>query len=218
MRGLIIATALGCAALIGIAIFFTVNSTGQGPRSVPISPRYEQRVSDGFWKRGASEPKVTVLEYLDFQCIPCQAVSGLVDEAFRQTQDIAQFQIRLYPVTDNNDKALLVARGAEAAGRQGKFWEMSNILFANQAEWIKTTPDAMKATLETYAQTLHLSADQFRSDMGDRALEEPIDRDRAAGNRLPIEGMPTFVINGEVVNNFPQTADALVALIKAAAR
>ena len=214
MRGILIATTLGCVALIGMAIFFTVNNRGGGPRTVALSETYNQRVSDGYWKRGTATPKVTVLEYLDFHCATCAQVATIVDETYQQTKDIAQFQVRLYPLFNLHNKARVTARAAEAAGRQGKFWDMYTLLFTHETSWDGADPETMRDTISQYADALNLNIGQFNTDMQDGSLDEPVDRDIAAGNRIPLQDTPTFLINGTVVAGIPATSEEFVTLIK----
>lgn len=217
MRGVIIGTVIACIALIGAAVFFTVNGHSSGPRIIPIDSSYTQRVTDGYWKRGASNPKVTLTEYLDFQCPSCLAAAPIVDDAMSQLSDIVQLQVRLYPITSIHANALQAAKAAEAAGRQGKFWSMHDLLFTNQQTWEVQSPSQFKTTLDGFAQNLKLNMDQFHNDEGDSTITDTIDRDQAAANRIPITGTPTFLINGQLLKNFPATADQLIQLLKDAA-
>ncbi|HSI20725.1 MAG TPA: thioredoxin domain-containing protein [Verrucomicrobiae bacterium] len=217
MRGIIICAVLACIAIIGSAILFTLNSSGGGPRVVPMHSSYEQRVADGYWKKGAEQPKVTFLEYLDFQCVPCRAASPMIDEAYTQTRDFVQIQNRIYPITLNHPLALQAARGAEAAGRQGKYWEMHDNLFVNQPLWEKQSSEAFKGTLDSYAKAFNLNIEQFHRDLKDATLDEPIDRDMAMGNKIPLQQTPLFFINGKVVETFPANSTELVEILKKAA-
>jgi protein-disulfide isomerase len=217
MRGIIVGTVVACAALIGLAVFFTVNSSDQGPRLTPIDKQYETRVADGYWKKGAENPKVTVTEYLDFQCPACYVAFPLMQEVYNQTQDIAQFQTKMYPIVSIHDKAKTSARAAEAAGRQGKFWEMHDILFTNQKAWERQTPVQFETTVELYAESLNLNIEQFRRDIQDSSIQDPIDKDVTAGNSLPIGGTPSFLINGQLLQRTPQNVEEFVNLIRQAA-
>jgi protein-disulfide isomerase len=213
MRGIIIATVIGCLALIGVAIFFTVNSPGAGPRLTPLAEQYTKRVEEGYWKKGPEQPKVTMTEYLDYQCPGCGALSSVVDEAVRQTTEFVEYRVRMYPLISIHNKAQVAARAAEAAGRQGKFWEMHDILFANQQGWESAAPASFRTTVLSYAESLQLNSEQFKQDLDDQNIDEAIDRDKTAGNRIPVQGTPTLLINDRVITNLPQTAEELVKLL-----
>lgn len=216
MRGIIIASIVGCAALIGLAVFFSLNSSGSGPRILPLDTTYEQRVTDGYWKRGAENPKVTLVEYLDFQCPACQAMSTIVEQATAQTADFVQYQVHIYPLIQIHDKATAAAKVAEAAGRQGKFWQMSTLLFAHQKEWEAQIPLTFKTTAEGYATNIGLNLEQFQRDVNDSTINDAVDRDVAAGNRIPVQGTPTFIVNGQVLTSYPTTVEEFVAMLKTA--
>jgi protein-disulfide isomerase len=217
MRGIIIGTIVACAVLIGGAVFFTVNGNkGGGPRIVALHPSYEQRVADGYWKKGAEDPTVTLTEYMDFQCPGCASAVPLVEDVVRETSDFVQFQVRQYPLTNIHDKAMMAAVASEAVGRQGKFWEMYSILFTSQKEWEGQAPATFRTTLESYAESLNINMEQYRRDVRDGQIEDAITRDRTAGNRLQIPGTPSFAINGELVQR-PTTVEDFVALLKSKA-
>lgn len=216
MRGVIIGAIIACIVLIGAAVLFTVNGHGSGPRLVAMDSSYEKRVSDGYWVKGAANPKVILTEYTDFQCEPCQTGYSISEAALRQTSDFVQFRVHLYPDATSYPNAVAAARTAEAAGRQGKFWPMYNILFANQSQWSGITPDSAKRLFESYAKSLAVNIDQYRSDLADATISDPIDRDMAAGNRIPLKGTPSFLVNDQLLSSFPQSSSDLVTILKAA--
>jgi protein-disulfide isomerase len=214
MRGVIIGTILACALLIGGALFITFNSRSTFARLVPLDSNYEKRVNDGYWKKGSVTPKVVLTEYMDFQDPSTLVALNIINDTMRSMGDELQFRLRMYPMSDSHPNALLAAKVAEAAGRQGKFWEMSDILLVHQQVWAPMTAEAFKKEYDAYAGSLRLNLDQFHSDIADSAITEPIDRDKAAANRIPLIGTPTFLINDELVNGFPPTTEALTALLR----
>ncbi|MBU6388898.1 thioredoxin domain-containing protein [Patescibacteria group bacterium] len=214
---IIIVAAVLCAALIGGGIYFAVRPQPTGPRQVPISASYTDRVKAGGWTRGTTHPQVTVVEYGDFQCPACYNYFPIVERSYADTKDIAQFVFRQYPLQQHN-KAMQAAKAAEAAGRQGKFWEMYNLLYTKQPEWADDTTFSFGSRLSDYAGSLGLNADQFNADMNDPSIEDEISKDVAKGNQVPLTGTPTIVIDGTVLSNLPATSDALTALIRQAAQ
>ena len=88
-----------------------------------------------------------------------------------------------------HDRAVPAARASIAAGRQGKFWEMHDLLFENQ-----TTLE--QADIERFAQQLQLDMTRFRSDMQSRATQQQIDQDLDQGRRLEVDSTPTLIVNG----------------------
>jgi protein-disulfide isomerase len=106
---------------------------------------------------------------------------------------------------------MLGSRAAEAAGKQGNFFEMHDLLYENQDNWSKVgNPNGV---LEGYAKQLDLNIDQFKSDMASEETNNVINADRREGNAIGATSTPTFVINGKKVEKMPQTLDQFKKLI-----
>jgi len=200
MKGLIIAAIVLCAALIGGGIYFTLKPVAQGPRTVPISAAYADRLSTGYWSTGATNPKVTVTEYADFQCPACQVLSAPLNQAIAQFPDTVQLQFRDYPIENKHDKALFGAEAAEAAGRQGKFWQMHDLLYANQTSWESDTVLQFKDVVYGYAKQLGLDVNQFKRDVADKSINDAINKNIADGNAINLQATPTILINGTMLD------------------
>jgi cyclophilin family peptidyl-prolyl cis-trans isomerase len=117
----------------------------------------------------------------------------LLEEAYG---DNLQFVYRHFPLISIHDKAFLAAEAAEAAGAQGKFWEMHDLLFQRQAEWSGLSADQFPEVLAGYAEELELDVDRFNEDLQSQAYAEKVQGgyDEAAAMGLP--GTPTMFING----------------------
>jgi protein-disulfide isomerase len=108
--------------------------------------------------------------------------------------------MRNFPLHGNS---VLAATAAEAAGEQGKFWEMHNLLFENQQTWgEKQTPQTELFT--QYAQTLGLDMTKFSAVLKSNSYAAKIQRDKSDGMALGIKGTPTFFVNGKMVRGVPQ--------------
>ncbi|HVI60565.1 MAG TPA: thioredoxin domain-containing protein, partial [Candidatus Saccharimonadales bacterium] len=94
--------------------------------------------------------------------------------------------------------AFAAARAAEAAGMQNKFWEMHDLLYENQAQW--SNSGDVSSIFKQYAQQLGLNAAQFQKDYASKAVNNAINADIAAGNKLKIEGTPTFYLDGKKID------------------
>lgn len=95
---------------------------------------------------------------------------------------------------------MTAALAVEAAGRQGKYWEMHDALFENQASWgEQQRPDP--ALFEKYAQQIDRYAERFRSDVKDKSVRDRVERDIASGKALGNTGTPSFFLNGEKLEN-----------------
>ncbi|MET0426425.1 MAG: Na+/H+ antiporter NhaA [Actinoplanes sp.] len=137
--------------------------------------------------RGPADASVTVVEYGDFQCPYC----GLAEPSVRELLVDADLRYvwRNLPLTDVHPQAQLAAQAAEAAGLQGKFWEMHDLLMAHQ--------DHLRIRdLFEYAGQLGLDADRFHEDMMNPACTGRIAADVESADLSGVSGTPTFFING----------------------
>jgi protein-disulfide isomerase len=139
--------------------------------------------------QGLPTAAVTLLEYGDFQCPYCGAAYAEVKEVQRALGDDLLFAFRHFPLAQIHQFALGAAEAAEAAGAQGKFWEMHDLLFENQRHL--APPDLLR-----YATTLGLDLDRFTADLEQGTHEPKIREDFMSGVRSGVNGTPTFFING----------------------
>jgi protein-disulfide isomerase len=202
-----------CVILIGGGVFFATRPDAPQVRSIAMSEQYTNRVAAKAWVKGATNASVTITEYADYQCPGCAAIAPLITEVLSKT-DFVKFEYRNYPLTQHN-KARLAARAAESAGRQGKYWDMHGILYANQAAWENTTLTAFRDTVKGYASNLGLNAEQFVADLDDKAIDSLINQDVSDGNKVPVTGTPTILVNGVKLETLPKSADEFIALLEA---
>ncbi len=215
MKAIIAGAAIFCVALIGLGAFIATREGAEQARIVPIHAEYVARQNAKGWVKGADTPLVVVEEYGDFQCPGCAAAQPVLSEALRLTDSYVQFIYRNYPLPQHN-KARLAAKGAEAAGRQGKYWDMHEILYATQQNWTNTSVSAFKDELVQRADALGLNTEQFRNDLNDSSIDGIINEDVTAGNNVPVTQTPTILINGVMVQSMPSTAEAMVQLLEQA--
>lgn len=160
--------------------------------------------------KGSATPKMTLVEYSDFQCPACGNVYPMLEEMFAKYKDRISFTYRHFPLAQHKN-ALSSAYASEAAGTQGKFWEMADMLFKNQSEWSESV--TAQIIFEGYAQKLGLDIAQFKSDMKSDAVKAKVERDRKSGRLSNIDHTPTFFINGKLSDN-PSSKEELKALIE----
>jgi protein-disulfide isomerase len=160
--------------------------------------------------RGASNAAVTLLEYGDFECPHCGAAHPIVDSVMRRAGKTARFAYRHFPLTNIHPHAERAAEAAEAAGAQGKFWEMHDRLFEHQ----HALDDE---SLLIHAEALDLDLRRFASELA-RGVHAPrVREDFLSGVRSGVNGTPTFFING-VRHDAPWDAPTLLHAIQLAAR
>lgn len=162
---------------------------------------------------GNASSSVVMVEYSDFECPACRAYSGVVKQIMVEFGDKMVFVYRNFPLTEIHQNAELAARAAQAAGKQGKFWEMHDLLFEKQDEWAQAAnPEPM---FESYSTLLGISVDQFKIDSGSKEVISFVRAQRASALKLGLQGTPSFFINGKQIQN-PSSVDAFRTLIKAA--
>ena len=139
--------------------------------------------------RGPEDGKVTLVEYGDFECPHCGRAEPVVRQLLQRFGGDLRFVFRHLPLVDVHEHAELAAEAAEAAGAQGKFWEMYEALFAHQGAL------EMK-DLEEYARGIGLDVPQFTSDLQSRRYALRVARDLESADLSRVAGTPTFFING----------------------
>lgn len=163
-------------------------------------------VDAGDSTQGPADAPVTLLEYGDFECPFCGRAFWELKKLESAVGDRVRFAFRHFPLAQAHPHALLAAEAAEAAGAQGKFWEMHDKLFTNQH-------NLEAPALLTYAAEVGLDVPSFARDLQEHRHLPKVRRDFREGVRSGVNGTPTFFINGERWNG-PYTAEALLAGIE----
>ena len=144
--------------------------------------------------RGNPDAPVTLEEFGDFQCPPCGTFATFSEELLKEYDSRLRIVFRNFPLSAH-EHAREAALAAEAAGLQGRFWEMHDVLYREQASGVMLR---MRAQLfESYAGTIGLNLDQFRKDVDSEKAKERVDSDRARGDSLGIKVTPTMFINNQ---------------------
>lgn len=177
---------------------------GVGPGCTLVSPRatpgpelvslFSPAAED--WSRGPEDAKITIVEYSDFQCPYCSGLAPVLDELQEAYPDDIQVVFRHFPLDSIHDKALLSAQAAEAAGLQGKFWEMHDLLFARYEEWTPMDTGEFTSWLsETAVSELGLDQAQFEADLTSTEIVELAEKAWQDGQALGLPGTPFVIIN-----------------------
>ncbi|MGB3023591.1 MAG: thioredoxin domain-containing protein [Candidatus Saccharimonadales bacterium] len=145
---------------------------------------------------GKADAKVVVIEYADFQCPGCYAAYPQYKAVSEQYKGSVAFVFRNFPLSSAHPNALAAASAAEAAGLQGKYWEMHDLVFQNQPDWKSALADQRDAKFEALASQLGLNIDQFRTDIAGSKVSIKINTDRALGLKMNVDSTPTLFING----------------------
>jgi protein-disulfide isomerase len=160
---------------------------------------------------GPADAAVTLEEFGDFQCPPC----GKLSEPINQLQKQYNLRViyRQFPLAIHAH-AKDAAFAAEAAGRQGRFWQMHDLLYREQAVWSKST-DA-RALFNAYAGMLQLDLGRFKQDMDSNEVEQRVELDQRRGAVIGVKNTPTVFVNNEAIPGTQTNPDALPAVIEAA--
>lgn len=153
--------------------------------------------------RGGTNAKVALEEFGDYQCPPCWRLHPILQKIFSDYGNRISFTFRNFPIAQHKF-AVLAAHTAEAAGQQGKFWEMHDLLYEKQPEWREA--DDARPLFMKYAQSLGLDTQRFAQDMDGSQASMRLILDQRRAQALNVKGTPTLFINGQEVP-FEETMD-----------
>lgn len=142
--------------------------------------------------QGAANAAVTIVEFFDPECESCRAMAPVVKKIMKDYQGKVRLVLRYMPLHQNS---LLAAQVTEAAGEQGKFWQMHDLLFERQTEWGEKR-EPQTALFEKYATELGMNVEQLRTAIADRRYLQKIERDKKDGQSVGVNKTPTFFVNG----------------------
>lgn len=158
--------------------------------------------------QGPPSAEVTLVEYGDYECPHCGTAYWIIQDAQARLGDSLRFVYRNFPLTEVHPHAEIAAEAAEAAGAQGKFWEMHDLIYEHQQEL-----DAQQ--LVRFAGRLGLDADRFEQALQHGTYRDRVRQDFVSGVRSGVNGTPTFFINGLRYDG-PWQGEELIAALEAA--
>lgn len=150
--------------------------------------------------RGNKDAKVTVIEYGDYECGPCKSFESTIDDLHNRYKDRVAFVYRNFPIASSHPNARAAAATVEAAGLQGKYWEMHSLIYDRQDDWSKAQPKDRSSIFLQYAKQMGLDIDKFNKDIAKDEITKKIDFDIALGNKHGVDATPTIFVNGEKLN------------------
>lgn len=213
---------LAVIIVVGIVVFFmsdgkSSTTASATDKSTQTEKQQTKENSDPIenidqkWSKGNPKAKIQITEYSDFQCPYCQKGADMISAVYDKYKDQVNIAFSNFPLTSIHPYALRAAEAADAAGYQGKFWEMHDLLFANQ----KNLTDS---DLESYAKKLGLDMDKFtlyfnNTNIKDKMLKQEEDASKTEYDELAldaskkvvvkgkakIQGTPAFLINGKLI-------------------
>lgn len=195
----IVLLVVGMAALIYFAA-----SNSDSSAMLDATQQEILQVKDGDWVKGNPDSDVVLVEYADFECPACGAYYPLVEEIADAYGDQIAVVYRDFPLSFHQN-ARTAAWAAEAAGEQGMYFEMMDLLFTNQQEWSGKTANV--ALFYDYAESLGLDMDQFRDDAVSDEIKDRVEEDYQSGLAIGVNSTPTFFLNGQRITGMQSTDD-----------
>jgi protein-disulfide isomerase len=177
-------------------------------REAVVKKYFDDNVSFDFFdlkdtpRKGAAKAKITIVEFADFECPHCALVSKTMSDLVKAFPDDVAVYFKNFPLPAHTH-AEAASRACAAAGRQNKFWQMHDLVFANQ---MNLGPERFTE----FATELGLNLPKFKADMESDAVRKLVERDRAEGMRAQLTGTPTLYINGKLYHE-EKTLEALKA-------
>ncbi|MBV9619109.1 MAG: thioredoxin domain-containing protein [Verrucomicrobia bacterium] len=205
----VIVALVAVAALGGGAYLYRAKRAAASPLKISKEAGEQEAVSAHVL--GPADAAVTLEEFGDFQCPPC----GRLSEPINQLQKHYNIRIiyRNFPLPVH-EHATEAAYAAEAAGRQGRFWQMHDLLFREQAVWSKS-PDA-RSLFNAYAGMLQLDSGRFKQDMDSSEVQRQVDIDKQRGAQIGVSNTPTIFLNNQAVPPTQLNPESLAAAVEAA--
>lgn len=164
--------------------------------------------------KGNPEAQVTLIEYSDFQCPACGQFYPYIKEVIEEHGDNLRFEYRHFPLLSIHPYALKAAHVAEAAGQQGEFFAMHDMLFENQSTWSQSTnPDAY---FNQYAEEIGLDMGTFERHMNASVIDDKIKESFNDARSRGFTGTPTLLLNGNVMEfeTFQEFKDQIKSAIE----
>lgn len=187
------------------------NGVPPKPNNTPLTSNMQGAQPPNF--KGAQNSSVVLEEFADYQCPTCATMHPVMNEITATYGSRIKFIYRNYPLTQIHRNAYEAAVAAEAAGLQGKFWDMQNLIFQNQRNWQNV--EIVRPVFEGYAQTLGLDVEKFKSDVAGLPAKQRVDMDAARARSLNVSSTPTILVNGIPIPFEQMTVDGMKKIIDA---
>jgi protein-disulfide isomerase len=181
--------------LVGIAVFSLGGMNGLGNDTTPkVAKDIKTLIRSDSHSKGPAKAKITLVEFGDYQCPACGTAYPVVVQILDNYKDKIRFVFRNYPLAVHPNSNV-AAEAAEAAGAQGKYFEMYATLYENQKAW-SDSKDALDEYFVKYAKAMRLDVDKFTKEVKANKYAEKIQKDVNDGNAVSVQATPTFYING----------------------
>ncbi len=195
-------------AVIGFFVFLVAQlATSKPDDGDPTQTDIAITASDHV--KGLAGSAVELIEYSDFQCPACGAFYPIVSQIVDEYSDRIVFAYRHFPLPQHQH-AKAMAYAAEAAAKQGTFWEMHDLIFENQNAWSPLL--SVSKTIMDYATRLKLNLDQFEADLKSTEVRDFVDAQYSSGVANGVNGTPSFFVNGVKITT-PRSLEAFKVVL-----
>lgn len=181
-----------------------IDLTGVENNSVVAASDQNGNIADH--TKGSESNKILLIEYGDYQCPSCGDAYPNVNTLMEEYGDDVTLVFRNFPLTAIHPNARAAAAVAEAAGLQGKFWEMYDKLYVSQNDWSGLDASKRTTVFNSYAQDLGLDMDKFNADVAGKEAGQKINFDMALGKSVDVAATPTFFLNGKKLDDATSSA------------
>jgi protein-disulfide isomerase len=208
-----------CVAVLGALVFMSrsqkVDVSSINPYSIQPASKASGNIADHVY--GNKDSKVLLVEYGDFQCPSCGAAYPIIKQVKEEYKDKIAFVFRNNPLPTLHPNAKAAAAAGEAAGLQGKFWEMHNKLYDLQDSWSNLDTNQRTDAFVSYAKEVGVKdINKFKADMSADNVGAKINFDLSLGQKIGVTGTPTFTLNGDTLSSDQRASvDALKKAIDA---
>lgn len=198
-----LSAALAFLALFAFVIF--IAGGGKDTDTPEAAKEPELTRADSHFLTEAPDDKVTLVEFLDFECEACRAQFPTMERIREEYDGRINFAIRYFPLSGHQN-GMNAALAVEAAANQDALEAMYMKMYETQGEWGES--QSSKAELfETFAEELGLDMARFKADVADPATKGRVAKDQADGVGLGVQGTPTIFLNGEKLPSMPSYED-----------
>jgi protein-disulfide isomerase len=193
----------------------SANTSGGQVNSALLEPAGGQTtggIVDGNYIQASASAKVNLVEFGDYECPACGSYNALVKQVLTEFAGKITFAFKNFPLSQHTN-ANISSYAAEAAGLQGKFWQMHDKLYETQSVWTNSTDAG--TIFKVYANDLGLDHARFESDIDSQKVKDIVEKDLGDGNAIGINSTPTFYLNGIKMDN-PQNINDFTKIIQEA--
>ncbi len=165
-----------------------------GPNTLSVFPP----ITNADFNRGPDDALITIMDYSDYQDPRSGELARATKQLYEENPKIIRIVSRPFPIYMVNDKAGYATLAVEAAAEQGKFWELNDLLYAQQANWVKMSPQDFNQWIVAQAAALGMDADKFKADRARPDIAAKVQKAWDDAQKIKLPGTPIVIINGDV--------------------